>query len=66
MTDTINRQLRSTGNAPEVEITPEMIEAGKDVLCGMTTYFGADEGDWAEQVYRVMFSLRPAPREIDN
>jgi hypothetical protein len=46
----------------ELEVTPEMIEAGAAVLCRMTTYFGADEEVWAERIYRAMTSAR---RNID-
>ena len=37
----------------EIEVTPEMIEAGASVLCGFNTYF-TGEAFWAEKVYRVM------------
>jgi hypothetical protein len=39
--------------APEIEITPEMIEAGAAVLCRFET-FTASEEYWAEEVYRAM------------
>ena len=44
----------NTAAGDEVEITPEMTEAGEAVLCRMTNYFGADEACWAERVYRAM------------
>ena len=43
----------------EIEITPEMIEAGTNVLYRMTTHI-ADEEYWAEEVYRAMSSLSPS------
>jgi hypothetical protein len=43
----------------EPEVTPEMIEAGTNVLYRMTTHI-ADEEYWAEEIYRAMASLRPA------
>ncbi len=42
----------------EVEITPEMIEAGTSVLCRMTTLV-ADEEFWAEEIYRAMAVRSP-------
>ena len=43
-----------------IEITPEMIEAGASVLYRMELAF-AWEPFWAEEVYRAMASLAPAP-----
>ncbi len=40
----------------EIEITPEMIEAGASVLCGFET-LTASESYWAEMVYRAMHSV---------
>jgi len=37
----------------EIEITPEMIEAGALVLAGFDTYFCSEE-IWAERVYLAM------------
>ena len=42
----------------EVEITPEMTEAGSAVLCRMRLDL-ADEDFWAEEVYRAMAVLMP-------
>jgi hypothetical protein len=41
----------------EIEVTPEMVEAGASVLCGFHTFF-ADEASWAEDVYRAMEQTR--------
>lgn len=41
---------------PEIEVTPEMIEAGASVLYRMETAFAGEEF-WAEEVYRAMVSL---------
>ena len=53
--------------APEIEITPAMIEAGEDCLHGYM-FFGSDGGGSDEEVreciasiYRVMTALAPAP-----
>ena len=43
----------------EIEITPEMIEAGTSVLYGMELAFASEES-WAERVYRAMASVRPS------
>jgi hypothetical protein len=40
----------------EIEITPEMIEAGASVRCGFET-FTVSEEYWAEMVYRAMRSV---------
>ncbi len=41
--------------APEIEVTPEMVEAGASVLAGFdTTLAPCTEGIWAERVYRAM------------
>jgi hypothetical protein len=45
----------------EIEITPEMIEAGRNILYTISTSF-ADEEYWAEQVFRAM--IRAAPSRI--
>lgn len=45
----------------EIEITPEMIEAGASVLCGFNTYYSGEE-HWAEEVYRAMRALSPEVR----
>jgi hypothetical protein len=42
----------------EIEITPEMIEAGACVLCRFET-FTADEEYWAKEVYRAMRKAAP-------
>jgi hypothetical protein len=42
----------------ELEVTPEMIEAGAAVLCRMTTHF-AGEDYWAEEIYKAMAARRP-------
>ena len=42
----------------DVEITPEMIEAGASVLYRMELAFAGEEF-WAEEVYRAMASLLP-------
>lgn len=41
----------------EIEITPEMMEAGGRVLGGFSTYFES-EPYWAERVYRAMEKVR--------
>ncbi len=45
----------------DVEITPEMIEAGASVLYRMETAFAGEEF-WAKEVYKAMASLMPAAR----
>ena len=45
----------------EIEITPEMIEAGASVLYRMELAFAGEEF-WAEEIYRAMASLLPAAR----
>ena len=47
----------------EIEITPEMIDAGAAVLAGFETYF-SDEEMWAERVYRAMAALRPNATDL--
>ena len=44
--------------APEVEVTPAMIAAGKSVLCDMELSF-ASEDYWVEKIYRAMTLGRP-------
>lgn len=41
----------------EIEVTPEMAEAGARVLCAFET-FTAGEAYWAEEVYRAMEHAR--------
>ena len=43
----------------EIEVTPEMVEAGASVLYGMELAFASEEF-WAERVYRAMASVRPS------
>ncbi|KKL16083.1 hypothetical protein LCGC14_2499120 [marine sediment metagenome] len=43
---------------PEIEVTPEMIAAGADVIVSVT-FDLADEDFWAEQVYRAMAAKKP-------
>ena len=40
-----------------VEITPEMIEAGAEVLCGADIWPPDRRRDWAIEVYRAMAAL---------
>jgi hypothetical protein len=47
----------------EIEITPEMIEAGASVLYRMELAF-ANEEFYAERIYRAMFSRSPIARAI--
>ncbi|WP_173009408.1 hypothetical protein [Methylobacterium sp. P1-11] len=51
----------------EIEITPEMITAGEDVLYGSSWSAGNEETacDLAEQVYRAMQRVRKPPLEGD-
>ena len=49
-------------NESEIEITPEMIEAGASILYGMELAFAREEY-WAEEVYRAMDAKR---REMKN
>ncbi len=42
----------------EIEITPEMIEAGVSVLCEFNT-FEASEEYWARRVFAAMVSVAP-------
>jgi hypothetical protein len=42
----------------EIEVTPEMIEAGVSVLCGYET-LTAGESYWAGEVYRAMRAVAP-------
>jgi phage head maturation protease len=37
----------------EIEITPEMIEAGCDVIAGYNLKFESEE-EWVEKIYRAM------------
>jgi hypothetical protein len=49
--------------APEAEITPEMIEAGRTVLLGeISVWFGPDydSAEVAEKVFRAMIQARPS------
>ena len=46
---------------PEIEVTPEMIEAGASVLFRMETAFAREEF-WAEEVFRAMAILAPVVR----
>jgi hypothetical protein len=41
----------------EIEVTPEMIEAGASVLYGMETSIVNEHG-WAERVYTAMETIR--------
>ena len=50
-----------SNDCDDVEITPEMIEAGASILYRMETAFAGEEF-WAEEVYRAMASLAPAVR----
>jgi hypothetical protein len=50
---------KGDGAPDEIEVTPEMIEAGARLLCGYET-LTRDEAHWAEEVYRAM--RRAAPR----
>ena len=45
----------------DVEITPEMVEAGASVLYRMEPAFHSEEF-WAKEVYRAMASLVPDAR----
>lgn len=45
----------------EIEITPEMVEAGASVLYRMEPAFHGEEF-WAKEIYRAMASLAPASR----
>lgn len=45
----------------EIEITPEMIEAGAAVLCHMSPSMGEPDY-WAEEVYRAMMARLPRDR----
>lgn len=40
----------------EIEITPEMIEAGASAICGMELAFAKEEF-WAEEIFKAMISL---------
>jgi len=42
----------------DIEITPEMIEAGASILCHFQTET-AGEDYWAEEVYKAMASRKP-------
>ncbi len=44
------------GDRQEIEVTPEMIEAGASVLYGMELAFAGEEF-WAKEVYKAMASL---------
>lgn len=44
---------RDSPGLSEIEVTPEMIEAGASVLCGFETY-STGEASWAEEVSRAM------------
>lgn len=49
---------RQGGELPEIEITPEMVEAGELELCGFTDFFeSADEG--AQKIFRAMILAAP-------
>jgi hypothetical protein len=53
---------RTRAPLPEIEITPEMIEAGKSVVTG--PYLSALEAeDLVELVYRAMRPLERAPED---
>ncbi len=58
MTDMEDSHNKGRQAAAEIEVTPEMIEAGASVLYGMETAFAGEEF-WAEEVYRAMASLLP-------
>jgi len=49
----MTRQAGATEENDEIEITPEMIEAGASVLFGFETFF-ADEELWAARVFETM------------
>lgn len=49
----------------EIEITPEMLDAGASVLCGFETET-ADERYWAEEVYRAMAARRRLVTALDQ
>lgn len=42
----------------EIEVTPNMIEAGASVLYGMELAFAGEEF-WAKKIYRAMASVAP-------
>ena len=46
-------RVKARPDGEEIELTPEMIEAGASVLCGFSTYF-SDEAHWAKEVYKAM------------
>ena len=54
----------ANADVSEIEVTPEMIEAGAFLLCGFQTTT-LDEEHWAEAVYRAMaavaFRVPPPP-----
>ena len=43
----------------EVEVTPEMVDAGSAVLCRMNLSL-ADEEFWAVELYRAMTACAPS------
>ena len=43
----------------EIEVTPEMIEAGESVLYAWSPGFDGLEADAAERVFRAMLRARP-------
>ncbi len=45
-------------NVDNIEVTPEMVEAGTSVFCRMTILV-ADEEFWAEEIYRAMAARSP-------
>jgi hypothetical protein len=53
---------RDRKTTADIEITPEMIEAGVAVLYRFERYYH-DEDHWAEEVYRAMEEKR---REVER
>ena len=49
----------------DAEITPEMIEAGADILSRMKLPF-ATEAYWARKIYRAMYGASPQARANES
>ena len=53
----MNREPDRATNPEEIEITPEMIEAGVSLLCAFDTTF-ENENIWAERIFRGMWAAK--------
>jgi hypothetical protein len=60
--DVIDTKAPEAG-APEIEVTPAMIEAGVAEFCQAETYFSTEEY-WAERIYRAMRAAAPRPSTL--